>query len=136
MAAASAEDAEEASPTSKDKWLNVYKTGKRTCDAEYILPQCRSILLRQKSFKWHLYIYDPTRATATIVVSDVKNNTLEAALEAFKDRRVKLDRVVPLLPQRVARSWDCPICGERCYGPKDIQHVEEHLTMTKSASKT
>jgi hypothetical protein len=83
-----------------------------------------------------LYIYDLKRATATIVVSDVKNNTLEAALEAFKDRRVKLDRVVPLLPQNVARSWDCPICGEKCYSAKDIQHVEDHLTAVKSASKT
>jgi hypothetical protein len=132
-----AADAEEASATSKDKWFITHK-GRSESETCYCLLKCpKIVLLRQKSFKWHLYIYSFDKAAA-VFASKPTNNTLEAALEAFKDWLVKLDRVVPLLPQTasIAGWWDCTICGERCYAPKDIRHVEEHLTAVKSASKT
>jgi hypothetical protein len=134
---AASEETEDASATSKDKWFVSYENKDHSVTCYCLLKFTNILLLRRKSLKWHLYIYGFDKATA-VFVSKPTNNTLEAALEAFKDWLVKIDRVVPLLPQTasIAGWWDCPICGERCYAPKDIQHVEEHLTVTKSASKT
>jgi hypothetical protein len=103
---------------------------------DYICTIAEFVKLKQKGCNWRLYIYDSKHPTATVVLKSPDKQCWHA-LKAFKEWLVKLDRVIPHLPNVVKGvTWACPICKGALYGTKDIRHVEEHLTITKSAGKT
>jgi hypothetical protein len=96
------------------------------------------VTIRRVGYKWHLYIVNPHKAAAAIALDPTQKdkNTLDSALEAFKDIRINLDRAIPYLPTCTKSSWDCPICGKYILcGQTAFQHIENHLTTVKSANK-
>jgi hypothetical protein len=93
--------------------------------------------IRRVGYKWHLYVENSDKAVASVALDPTQKdkNTLDSALEAFKAIREKLDRIIPYLPSKVS-SWDCPMCGEYIrFGETAFQHIENHLTIVKSANK-
>jgi hypothetical protein len=116
----------------KQAW--VLLDNKSNYEAFYCHSDCQDIWIRKKGYKWYLYAYDLEKYSYRVKL-DFENNTLNAALFAFKDKLLALYRVLPYLPYKLSEGWYCQICGKYLSGPQDIPHVEAHLTMVKSASK-
>jgi hypothetical protein len=129
-----AEDVAALSPTRTCMWYapERYEHAGKT-SFTYRNRLCRSISIEECEGTWRLHFYSLSDASVTLPRDD---NTLAAALEAFRDYCLVMDRVLPHLPAHIYDYWKCRLCGANLYGKEGIRHVEEHLTMTKSASKT
>jgi hypothetical protein len=134
MAAAEDDDAEALYPIHKFMWHTPerYEHGGKT-SFTYYNRLCYSITIEECEGTWHLHFYSFRDASVTLPRD---NNTLASALEAFGDYLLVMDRVLPHLPPHIYDYWKCRLCGANLYGKEGIRHVEEHLAMTKSASKT
>jgi hypothetical protein len=127
---------EEESITRAEMW--VLKSDFTNHTAFYRHKKSSLVTIRRVGYKWHLYIENPHKAAAAIALDPTQKdkNTLDSALEAFKDIRINLDRAIPYLPTSKKSSWDCPMCGKYIpFGQTAFQHIVNHLTTVKSANK-
>jgi hypothetical protein len=128
---------EEESITRAEMWdlLSIYTTMDSTF---YKHKMTFFVAIRRVGYKWHLYIENLNKAVAFVALDPTQKdkNTLDSALEAFKDIREKLDRAIPYLLQSEEGNWDCPMCGKDIpFGQTAFQHIDNHLTIVKSANK-
>jgi len=127
---------EEESITRAEMWN--LKADYTNNTAFYIHKISSLVAIRRVGYKWHLYVENSNKAVASVALDPKQKdkNTLDLALEAFKDIREKLDRVIPYLPTSKKSSWDCPMCGKyMLFLQTAFQHIENHLTIVKSANK-